>query len=512
MRFSLLTAIVSSVGLVSSLLIPQTPFTHHESPFINSIIGKMMRNEMSPQTEQFWRDKLASDAVSIANAAEIEGTPFEPQEFEGLATHESYANHKIRYKIPEGLGIEETNQLTGYFDMDESDKHLFFWFFESRNDPATDPIVLWLNGGPGCSSMMGLFFELGPMTITPELKPIKNPYSWTNNASVIFLDSPVNTGYSYSSGSVNNTFVTSHDVIAFLDLFFIEFPQFQKVPFHIAGESYAGHYVPRIGKDIIESEGLSFELLSILVGNGLTDVLVQYEYYQPMACGEGGYPAVVNETTCAIMKSNIPECIDLIKKCYETESPVDCFPAVEVCNESQMLPYSSTGYNMYDVTMKCEGNSLCYDAIGDIQTYLDSPEVKKAVGAEVTTYLSCNHDINLHFRMAGDWMQSYFRDAIHDVVESGLPVLIYSGDRDFICNWLGGRAWVDQLKWSGSEKWAETEVDKWYNGKEHAGNVKNVDNLTFLQVFEAGHMVPFDQPANSLEMFNKWLAGDKTFA
>ena len=91
------------------------------------------------------------------------------------------ASHKLRVnkvKDPQVLGVDPgVKQYTGYLDVEEEDKHFFYWFFESRNDPKNDPVILWLNGGPGCSSLTGQFFELGPSSIGPELKPIYNPYS-----------------------------------------------------------------------------------------------------------------------------------------------------------------------------------------------------------------------------------------------------------------------------------------------------------------------------------------------
>ena len=88
--------------------------------------------------------------------------------------------------------------------------------FESRNDPKNDPIILWLNGGPGCSSSTGLFFELGPSSINKTLHPVYNPYSWNSNASVIFLDQPVGVGYSYTGGDeVKNTLTAAKDVYVF---------------------------------------------------------------------------------------------------------------------------------------------------------------------------------------------------------------------------------------------------------------------------------------------------------
>lgn len=99
--------------------------------------------------------------------------------------------------------------------------------------------------GPGCSSMTGLFMELGPSTINKAgTKPIHNAYSWNNKASVIFLDQPINVGYSYGDDSVSDTVAASKDVYALLVLFFKQFPEYKHLDFHIAGESYAGHYIP----------------------------------------------------------------------------------------------------------------------------------------------------------------------------------------------------------------------------------------------------------------------------
>src|SRR3954453_1982932 len=99
-------------------------------------------------------------------------------------------------------------------------------FFESRNDPKNEPVVLWLNGGPGCSSLTGLFLELGPSSVNKKIELVYNPYSWNSNASVIFLDQPVNVGYSYSGSTVSNTVAAGKDVYALLTLFFKQFPEY----------------------------------------------------------------------------------------------------------------------------------------------------------------------------------------------------------------------------------------------------------------------------------------------
>ncbi|CAG8804097.1 2128_t:CDS:2, partial [Racocetra persica] len=152
-----------------------------------------------------------------------------------ILSHQDFPDYQIRLKEPK-LCDASVQQYSGYLDISKK-KHFFFWFFESRNDPSNDPIVLWLNGGPGCSSLAGLFFELGPCSVNEDgADTTINPYSWNSNASIIFLDQPTNVGYSYGS-KVSTTFAASIDVYAFLQIFFQEYPQYAHLDFHIAGES-----------------------------------------------------------------------------------------------------------------------------------------------------------------------------------------------------------------------------------------------------------------------------------
>lgn len=298
-------------------------------------------------------------------------------------------------------------------------------FFESRNDPQNDPVVLWLNGGPGCSSLTGLFVELGPSLINEEIKPVYNPYSWNSNASVIFLDQPVNTGFSYSGDSVSDTIAASKDVYALLTLFFNRFPQYAHQDFHIAGESYAGHYIPVFAAEILSHKKKNINLKSVLIGNGLTDGLTQYGYYRPMACGNGGWPAVLDESSCRGMDNSLSRCQSLISSCYNTESAWLCVPASVYCNNAMMGPYQRTGQNVYDIRDKCKDpDNLCYTQLGWTAKWLNQPAVQEALGVEVESYGACNFDVNRDFLLAGDWMKPYHR-LVPDILDQ-IPVLIYA--------------------------------------------------------------------------------------
>jgi cathepsin A (carboxypeptidase C) len=275
--------------------------------------------------------------------------------------------------------------------------------------------------------------ELGPSSINKKLEVVYNEYSWNNNASVIFLDQPVNVGFSYSGGSVTNSVAAGKDVYALLTLFFKQFPEYATQDFHISGESYAGHYIPVFASEILSHKKTNINLKSVLIGNGLTDGLTQYKYYKPMACGEGGWPAVLDAGECQSMENAYPRCASLIENCYNSESVWSCVPASIYCNNAMIGPYQRTGQNVYDVRGKCEDSSnLCYPDLGWISDYLNRKNVQDALGAEVSSYDSCNFDINRNFLFQGDWMKPFHR-LVPGILEK-IPVLVYAVSLHVPCN------------------------------------------------------------------------------
>uniref|UniRef100_A0A2P2K9K9 Carboxypeptidase n=1 Tax=Rhizophora mucronata TaxID=61149 RepID=A0A2P2K9K9_RHIMU len=171
---------------------------------------------------------------------------------------------------------------SGYVTVNqEFGRALFYWFFEAAEDPESKPLVLWLNGGPGCSSIAyGLAEEIGPFHIRPDGKTIYvNPYSWNQVANILFLDSPVGVGFSYSNTSSdllnNGDKRTAADSLGFLLKWFERFPQYKGRDFYIIGESYGGHYIPQLSQAIVLYNRISKEktidLKGYMVGNALTD-------------------------------------------------------------------------------------------------------------------------------------------------------------------------------------------------------------------------------------------------
>jgi cathepsin A (carboxypeptidase C) len=244
-----------------------------------------------------------------------------------------------------------------------------------------------------------------------------------------------------------------------------------------------------------------------MIGNGWTDPLYQVPTYPKFAREN----ALLDEDVIRSMEESVPRCEFLVKSCYKNpKSPFTCVPASIYCNRVIHVPYLNTGRNPYDIRKSCEGGGLCYDILDGIEAWANRDEVRAELGvdAEVKEFKSCNDNVNRRFFLGGDHSKS-LADDISLMLDSGVRVLIYAGDKDWMCQWIGNKAWTLQLEWSGKTDYANAKDKTWFSWLtfEEAGEARSAGNLTFLRVFDSGHMVPYDQPLNSLDFVLKWLRG-----
>jgi carboxypeptidase C (cathepsin A) len=241
-------------------------------------------------------------------------------------------------------------------------------------------------------------------------------------------------------------------------------------------------------------------LTGIAIGNGWVDPIIQYGAYADYLYGVGLLDDV---STTAYDDVQYPACEALIE--------VNPYAAFESCNlglEAVLADAEAQNFrtiNVYNVKERCEVEPLCYD-FSAVTNFLNEPHVVKALGANPNSdWEDCNQLV--HLAMIGDWIGNYAVD-LPPVLALGIPVLVYSGTDDFICNYIGGMRWVSQMPWSGQNGFNKAAWSSWVGptGNE-AGQAKAFGGLTFLQVFDAGHMVPMDQPVNALAMFSTFLQG-----
>lgn len=224
-----------------------------------------------------------------------------------------------------------------------------------------------------------------------------------------------------------------------------------------------------------------------------------------MACGEAGHPALLNETDCQEMQDNYNKFKQYDQLCYDYGDLLSCVIARRLGQEVGK-PFYKLGLNPYDVRKQCIANTTdCYLESQPIDEYLNLPEIQVAIGVRDIKFVMCHDNYNLGFEITGDNMrplQQYLRELLdHDI-----PVLIYSGDKDYMCSWIGLLEVVDNL---GYKEFEFQPLNKWItrNGK-IAGEIKKLDKLTYIRVYNAGHMVPFDQPENSLDLVNRWIRNE----
>ena len=388
-----------------------------------------------------------------------------------------------------------------------------FLRWQSRNDPKNDPFVLWLTGGPGCSGMLALLNENGPCSIknvSGVLTEENNPYSWTNKANVLWIDQPTGVGFSYGAkGDYDHDEIgVRDDMYHFLTEFFSAHPEYAQNEFYVFGESYGGHYAPNVAYRVFqgnqENNGLAkINLKGVAVGNGLTDPAIQYKYYAEMAYKNTYNVQSVSRLAYYRMKLQTPGCVKLINQCQNDTSV--CGEAQNQCNQEMIGPYEASGLNPYDVRIKCEVPGLCYDFSAPT-AWLGLESTRKALGVTSASaaWASCNMQVNQEF--SNDWMQAQ-EYTIPPMLKGGIKVLIYAGDADFICNWMGNKAWTLALPWSGNSAFNAAEDHDWKVDGKKAGTARTSAGLTFLQVNDAGHMVPMDQPVNALNMIDTFISG-----
>uniref|UniRef100_A0AAV1V359 Carboxypeptidase n=1 Tax=Peronospora matthiolae TaxID=2874970 RepID=A0AAV1V359_9STRA len=408
---------------------------------------------------------------------------------------------------------------TGYLKLPNTDNdHYFYWFVESQTAPQKDPLVLWLTGGPGCSSLMALLAENGPCRVQSDLSTVINPSAWNNQANVIWLDQPTGVGFSY--GSEQDKDSTEVDVAEniywFLQAFLKKHPDLNDREFFLTGESYGGHYVPATASHILKANMLQhlhpnashINLAGITIGNGLTDPAVQYQHSVDMAFNSYNVTLLQAEAIEGMRKAQ-PVCHELILKCQRDHQV--CADAMEFCFATLESPYYRSGRNPYDIRKPCVAENVmtCFH-FEHIEEYLNTPRVLADLGVNVhksKPWQECDATVNARFSF--DEMQSSAGD-VKFLLDAGVRVLIYAGDADLMCNWVGNQAWVMALDWSGKAAF-NAAANRQFQTPEipDAGRVRTFENLAFVRVFNSGHMVPMDQPVVSFQMVNKFLHNEE---
>ncbi|XP_042425863.1 serine carboxypeptidase II-3-like [Zingiber officinale] len=395
------------------------------------------------------------------------------------------------------------DQYAGYVTVDKPNgRALFYYFAEAAENSGSKPLVLWLNGGPGCSSLgYGAMEELGPFRVMSDGKTLyRNPYAWNEVANVLFLESPAGVGFSYSNTTSDYAKSgdrrTAIDALIFLVNWFERFPEYKGRDFFITGESYAGHYVPQLAHAILHHKDRLINLKGIAIGNAVineeTDRKGLFDYFWTHAL-------IADET---IGSRRIWSVAKLIVKNHRTSrfDLVLFFKIWRSLLAYQLLCLYPEMIFFFQIMIQIENFDPCTSNY--VEAYLNNPAVQKALHANVTklnyTWSSCSQVIP-------SWSDqpSTMLPIIHELLSNGIRVLKYSGDFDGRVPITSTRYSLNKLKLKVKASWRA-----WMLNSEVGGYTVVYDhNLTFATIRGAGHEVPSYQPARALEMIKSFFQG-----
>ncbi|XP_062091532.1 serine carboxypeptidase-like 45 isoform X2 [Humulus lupulus] len=411
---------------------------------------------------------------------------------------ESSPSHSDKiFKLP-GQPHVGFQQFSGYVKVDDKKNiSLFYYFVEAETDPSSKPLVLWLNGGPGCSSLgVGAFSENGPFRPNGKVL-LRNEYSWNKEANMLYLETPVGVGFSYSTDSSSYVAVddeaTARENLVFLQRWFKKFPQYKNSDLFLTGESYAGHYIPQLAKLMVQVNRKKevFNLKGIALGNPVLEYATDFNSRSEFLWSHG----LLSDTTYEMFTS--------------------------VCN------YSSKFVDKYDVTLDvCISSVLSQSKILNPRpqlTQVKERSVDVCVEDKVVSYLN-RRDVQkaLHARLVGvrRWdvcsnvldyqvlnVELPTISIVGSLVRAGVSVLVYSGDQDSVIPLMGSRTLVHNLARKLGLK-TTVPYRVWFQGKQVGGWTQVYGNvLSFATIRGASHEAPFSQPQRSLMLFHSFLQG-----
>jgi|UniRef100_A0AC35GG27 cathepsin A (carboxypeptidase C) len=420
---------------------------------------------------------------------------------------------------------------SGY--LKASDKKQFhYWFTEAYNNPASSPVLLWLNGGPGCSSLGGLIEELGPFHVSDNGNTVyENPYAWNRVGNVIFMESPAGVGFSYdTSGNVatNDDEVATNNYNALVDFFTTKFPEYKNNEFYITGESYGGVYVPTLAVKVAADKTNFPHFKGVAIGNGIYSFPLNYNTMVPLFYYHGLvrqnlYDKVAtqcckgNTYKCDYytILNGFSECSTLVNELLDQGEDLDPYNLYSTCYLNggssskrdfirRMINHQSGLKLNKKAAGRASGLPLCAQS-NNTETYLNRADVRAAlhIPSNVGHWTDCSNEVGYFYERVHDDVSPEFKN----LISNNLRLLTYNGDVDTVCNFALNKQFVAQL---GQQLKPESfDSAEWYYRAETpsvAGFVtKYTGNLDFVTVRGSGHFVPEDKPREALQLIYNFI-------
>ncbi|CAL0318741.1 unnamed protein product [Lupinus luteus] len=411
-------------------------------------------------------------------------------------------------------------QFSGYVTVNKvAGRALFYWLTEAAQNPLTKPLVIWLNGGPGCSSVAyGASEEIGPFRINKTASGLYiNKFSWNTISNLLFLETPAGVGFSYTNRSSDlldtGDHRTAKDSLEFIIQWLERFPRYKNRELYISGESYAGHYVPQLAHEIMIYNSQTkqpLNLKGIMVGNAVTDTYydnlgtVNYWWSHAMISDQTYHQLM---STCDFHQQKESEqCETLYNYAMDQEfGNIDQYNIyAPPCNNSDgsstTRRHMRLPHRRHLGFRKLYGYDPCTEKYAEI--YYNNPDVQKALHANTTgisyKWTACNELLNRNWNDSDKSILPIYRE----LMAHGIRIWVFSGDVDSVVPVTATRYSLSQLKLTTKVPWYP-----WYVKNQVGGWTEVYEGLTFATVRGAGHEVPMFKPRAALQLFKSFLAG-----
>lgn len=413
-----------------------------------------------------------------------------------------------------GAGLDNgTVSYAGFFTTQAStDNNMFFWFFESQKAGPAAPLLIWLQGGPGGSSMFGLFSEMGPYTLVPaengDFAAIRRDVTWNDEYGMLFIDNPVGAGFSYTTQDAgyctDSKKCVAQNLYSLLQQFYTVFPDQQKVPLYITGESYGGHYVPSIGAFIhrqnqaLPPSEIRIPLAGVAIGDGWVDPVNMVNAYPDLMFNTG----LISYQQKKVIQGLCQQTTDLIK----AGQLLQAFDVWDRMLNGDVYPYPNlfhnmTGLNDYDNYL----NTNAPPSFEYYAAFLNQPDVQAALHIAAGTKFPSN-PTQCELHLLSDFMVSLQTEL--GLLMDNYKVLLYSGQVDVIIGPALTEAFLYLVPWKGQSKLGNATRAVWRitdSDPEVAGYATAVDNFTYVTIRNAGHIAPYDRPVASRDMIQRFI-------
>ncbi|KAJ7949231.1 Carboxypeptidase [Quillaja saponaria] len=474
--------------------------------FLSFFVIEILGGQQAKVLGHFYKSKLKGNSGIDKSLFQAKGhgikTTQKPYPQDGLKEEDRIVS------LP-GQPQVKFSQYGGFVTLNETaGRALYYYFVEAQHSKDYLPLLLWLNGGPGCSSLAyGAMQELGPFRVHSDGKTLyTNRFSWNHAANVLFLESPVGVGFSYSNTTSDydksGDRSTAAENYVFLVNWLERFPEYKNRDFYISGESYAGHYVPQLAHTILyhnnKSNKTIINLKGILVGNAvINDDTDQRGMYDFLASH-----AIISDHAA-----------NLLKQCdfssNATTQSSECDAGSEEASKDILYIsiyniYAPSCFNSNLTAQPKKGSIVAVDpcSYNYVHAYLNRPEVQKALHANLT---KLTHEWEPCSNVITGWSDSpsTIIPLLQESMASGLRVWIFSGDIDGLVSVTSTKYSINKMNLPVKTAW-----HPWFLNGEVSGYTEVYKgDLTFATVREAGHQVPSYQPARALSLIKHFLDG-----